>query len=375
MSSIEKRNRDGKVTYLARWRDDSGRQKKKTFVRKVDAQRFVIQLDSSLLSGTYTDPSEGRVLLDEWAKTWLGSRAHLKPSTRTRYESLLRKHVLPRFGRTPLSRITHADVTTWCSQMTSDGYAPGTVRQAHRVLSLMLTLALRDGRLAKNPCVGVPLPRARRNSHGYLSVHELHALADAAGDQRLAILVLGYTGLRFGELVALRVRNVDLMRRRLTISEAATEVKGHLVWGTTKTHQTRTVALPRFLADELATHLANRRPDDLAFTATRGGPLRLNVWRKVHFRPACQAAGLANLTDLRVHDLRHTAASLAISAGANVKVVQQMLGHASAAMTLDVYAGLFQTDMDLVAERLDALVPRTCPEPVVVDLAERRNAL
>ena len=108
--------------------------------------------------------------------------------------------------------------------------------------------------------------------------------------------------------------------------------------------------MPRFLADELADHLAGKAPGDLVFTAPEGGVLRNTNFRPRFFDPAAEKAGLPGLTP---HELRHTAASLAVAAGANVKAVQQMLGHASAAMTLDVYAGLFADDLDAVADRLD----------------------
>jgi integrase len=127
-------------------------------------------------------------------------------------------------------------------------------------------------------------------------------------------------------------------------------VGGHVVEGTTKNHHRRSVPIPRFLADELAEHLAGKKPDDLVFTSPTGRVLRNTNFRPRFFDPAAQRAGLAGLTP---HLLRHTAASLAVQAGANVKVVQQMLGHASAAMTLDVYAGLFADNLDEVADRLD----------------------
>jgi integrase len=137
---------------------------------------------------------------------------------------------------------------------------------------------------------------------------------------------------------ALRVGSLDRRRRRLRVSAAVVEVRGQLVEGTPKTHQQRAVPLPRFLIDELAAHVEGRSGDDLVFTTSAGAPLRNTNFRRRHWDKAVKASGLDGLTP---HDLRHTAASLAVGAGANVKAVQQMLGHASAAMTLDVYAGLF----------------------------------
>ena len=129
-----------------------------------------------------------------------------------------------------------------------------------------------------------------------------------------------------------------------------------MTYGTPKTHQHRSVPIPRSLVDDLAAHLAGRGPDDLVFASPRGAPLRNQNFRARVFGPAAVAIGIPELTP---HDLRHTAASLAVQAGANVKAVQRMLGHASAAMTLDVYAGLFGDDLDAVAERLDEAAARS----------------
>ena len=205
----------------------------------------------------------------------------------------------------------------------------------------------------------------------YLSAEQVSALAEAARPHELAIVTLAFTGLRFGELAALKVRRFDPVRRRLNVLESVTEVGSRLVWTTPKTHQARSVPVSVQIAEMLEHRCDGKQPDELIFTSPLGKTLRLNNWRKNVFDPAVKAAGLEGL---RPHDLRHTAASLAIQSGANVKVVQQMLGHASVAMTLDVYAGLFGDDPDSVADRLDALVPqmRHRAQEKLVDLAAVR---
>jgi len=134
-------------------------------------------------------------------------------------------------------------------------------------------------------------------------------------------------GLRWGEMSALRVGSLDLIRRRMRIKTAFVEVKGRLVEGTPKTHQNRTVPLPRFLVDDVAAHVEGKGPDELVFSTPAGAPLRNTNFRRRHWDWAVKEAGLHGLTP---HDLRHTAASLAVAAGANVEAVQRMLGHASA---------------------------------------------
>lgn len=258
---------------------------------------------------------------------------------------------VPTWDRVPLSRVAHSDVSAWVGDLSSSGLAPATVRYAYRVLSLALAAGVRDGRLVRNVAEGVRLPRVIKAEKVFLTHEQVAALAEACTPYQLLVRVLAYTGLRWGELAALKVGRVDLMRRRLDIAEASTEAGGYVVVGTPKSHQRRSVPIPRFLVDDLAAHIAGKSPQDLVFTAQGGTVLRNSNFRPRIFDPAAASVGLAGLTP---HELRHTAASLAVAAGANVKVVQLMLGHASAAMTLDVYAGLFGDDLDAVADRLDA---------------------
>lgn len=376
MASVEKRTRDGRTTWVARWRDPDGRQLKRSFVKRSAADRFMTGTEHSKLTGTYVDAALSRVAVDAWAAQWLAGQSHLKESTRARYAALLRRYVLPRWGTTPLASIGHAEVVAWVADLSRSGLSASSVRHAHRVLSLLLALAVRDGRLARNPADGVRLPRAAVAPKRFLTHQQVADVAAASDDPYgLAVHVLAYCGLRYGELAALRVSRVDLMRRRVEVVESMTEVAGRAVFGTPKSHQCRSVPIPRGIADDLAVHMAGKAPGDLVFTAPEGGLLRLTNFRRRHFDRAARSVGLDGLTP---HELRHTAASLAVSAGANVKSVQRMLGHASAAMTLDVYSGLFDDDLDAVAERLDAasakpLVPRVCPEATVTPITQRET--
>jgi integrase len=152
-------------------------------------------------------------------------------------------------------------------------------------------------------------------------------------------------------MAALRVGRLDVARRRARIVELVTEVQRHgMVWGSPKTHQIGEVPIPRSLAGELAAHAEGKTPDELVFTGVRsGGPIRVANFRRGNF----DAAKAIGLPGLHPHELRHTAASLAIANRADVKVVQQMLGHASATMTLDIYGHLFGNRLDEVADALD----------------------
>jgi integrase len=267
MANIAKRS-DGR--WRARYRDRAGREHSCHFKRKVDAQRWLDAVTTAVTTGTYTDPRRSRITVAEWSARWLATKVDLNATTRRGYEGMLRTHVLPRWGDAKLADVTHEQVAAWIAELRSTGLSASTVRQAHRVLSLVLALAVRDGRLARNPADGVPLPRPARGEQVFLTHGQLEALADAAGRDRLAVLFLGYTGVRYGEMAALRVRNLDLLRRRALIAEAVADVNGRAVFDTPKNHQRRTVPVPRFLLDELAAHVAGKGPDAYVFAADRG---------------------------------------------------------------------------------------------------------
>lgn len=180
------------------------------------------------------------------------------------------------------------------------------------------------------------------------------ALARKAKHPELVVF-LAYTGLRWGEATGLRVKHIDTARRRVSVEENAVEVGSAIKLGSPKTHERRQVRYPAFLAPTLEALVDGRDRDALVFGEGRmhlRRPKATTGW----FNSAVLAAQAeADVPFPRVtpHDLRHTAASLAISAGANVKAVQRMLGHASAAMTFDTYADLFDDDLDAVADALD----------------------
>ena len=336
--------------WRARYRDPSGRERARHFVRKIDAERWLIAIESTKHRGEWVDPAMPRITVGDWSTRWLQGQSQLKPGTRERYRNIVRVQILPEWERVRLSAITHADVVAWVAKLVADGYAGSTVRQVHRVFSLMLDLAVRDGRLPRNPATGVRLPRAAKGEPVFLTHTQVERLARACPGYELFVLVLAYTGMRWGEATAVRVRRVDLVKRRIEVVHTAVELNGEMTYGTPKTHQRRSVPVPRSLVDALAQHMAGKGPDDLVFTTPRGGVMRNHNFRSRVFVPAAVRIGMPGLTP---HDLRHTASSLAVQAGANVKAVQRMLGHASAAMTLDVYAGLFNDDLDAVADRLD----------------------
>jgi integrase len=241
------------------------------------------------------------------------------------------------------------------------------VLRAHGVLASILDTAVKDRRMLTNPARGVNLPRKVPKKRVYLSHAQVGHLANAAGLHRTLVRLLAYSGIRWGEAIGLRVGAIDALRRRVLVEENAVRVGGRIVVGTPKGHEKRSVPCPAFLADELAQLCAGKTREHLVFgdgTNHLQTPSSRDGW----FESSIRRAQLVDQTlpRITIHDLRHTAASLAISAGANVKAVQRMLGHKSAAMTLDTYADLFDDDVDAVATALDhaytaAGVSKRCP--------------
>jgi integrase len=357
MASAAKRP-NGK--WLGRYRGPDGKERTRTFSTRGDALRWAQEQERKVRRMDWTDPALSRITVGEWCEQWKGTW-QVKPKTVASYESLLKTCVLPKWQDVRLDHVTTSSVRTWVAGMTGVTGKPLSAsrkRAAYHLLTAMLDAAVEDGRLPKNPARSQTgqgrrsgfLPKLTQGrSKRYLTHEELHRLADAAGDYRTLILFLGYTGLRIGEAAALRVANVDLLRGRVTVSESVADVNGQLIFGPTKTHAVRSVPVPAFLRDGLSLLMVGKGREDLIFTSPEGQPLRLANWRQRVFDKAVREAGLDGLTP---HELRHTAASLAVAAGANVKAIQRMLGHKDAAMTLNVYADLFDDDLDGVGERL-----------------------
>ena len=334
------------------YRDAAGkRHTNGKFHRKRDADRWEEEQKAAIRNDVWVDPGRSKQTVGQWAETWMAGRVHLKPKTLASYRSLLTTQVLPTWEAVPLTKIRRSDVVAWVAAMRATGLSASRTRQAYHLLTSMLEDAVKDSRLARNPAAGVDLPRLPKSERRYLTHAQLAELADGSGPHRLLVLVLGYTGLRWGEAAALRARRVDLLRGRIEVAESVTDVDGRMVFGPPKSHARQRVPVPRFLRDDLAVQLADRAPDDLVFPSQVGTPLRVQNFRRSHFDRAAAAAGLKGLVP---HELRHTAASLAIASGASIKGVQSMLGHASAAMTLDRYGHLFGDELDAVADRMDA---------------------
>jgi integrase len=347
------------MRWRARYVDDSGREHNKMFGTKKAAQEWLNQQVSDQVTGAWTDPNLSVVTFGVMAERWFKTKATRAPKTVAGYRSLLDTVVLPRWKDVALGKIAFEDMQEWVTGLSVDGstktpgkgLSPSRVIQAHQVVGQVLRYAIKAKHLANNPAEDLELPAKVEGEQRYLTHELLHRLAVASGRFRTLVLVLGYCGLRFGEASALRISDVDIENRRIEVKRSATYVTGQgMTEGTTKTKKARTVPVPAFLAALLKTEIGDRAGVELVFPARRNEYLGTGELRWV-FDPAAKAVGVPGL---KPHELRHTCASLAISAGANIKVVQRLLGHKTAALTLDRYGHLYGDDLDAVAEAFDA---------------------
>lgn len=360
--------------YEARWTVvvEGGRRawRGKTFARERDAQRFLNHVQVDLERGDYIDPQLGRTVFSEVAIDWVATKPGRKLATRLGYEAILRNHVLPILGHRPVQSISKTTIRQLIADMETSGAGPGTVRGTIRsVVKPVLDLAVEQNMIRANPAVGLKLAASPRSEALFLNAEEVNVLAGEMEESYgVIVLFAAYTGLRFGEIAALRVKNLDLLRGRVTVAESVSEVVGHgLIYGPTKTYQTRVVSLPTFLRVPLANYVGPRagQPDALVFVAANGGPLRHGNFYGRRFKPAVRRALPERLHGLRFHDLRHTCASLLINeTNANPKAIQARLGHSSIQVTFDRYGHLFPGLDEQLTDKLDGVYARTQQAPL-----------
>jgi integrase len=338
--------------WQARYRDRSGRQRTKTWSSKGEARRFLVALEAQ-------EPGcgVGRTVdtdLRTYTTTWRRSLVDLRSGSLINIDSRLRRYILPALGDRPLADIRPAHVRDFLAALAAEGLSPTYTTGIYRVFARILASAETDGVTGRNPCRDIHPPRQISHLQQHiLSPSELARVADAIdGRYRALLYTAGYTGMRWGELAALKVPQLDLASNVITVVEALTETNGHIEVGPTRTGRIRTVSIPSFLSKLLADHL-ERYPSNGShtFSSARGDLLRRNFYRR-HFKPAVLRAGL--VPDLRFHDLRHSAAAILADLGAHPKQIQQRFGHSSIGVTLDRYAYLLPSLDALAAGRLEA---------------------
>ena len=367
MATVEKYKIKSGVRYSVRYMKPDGSQaRKRGFLTSEAAKHWARTVELKKTSGDYVDPRLGQATVGSVADAWLAAkRSKVKPSSYAPLAAAWKNHVEPVWGHWPLGQIEISHVEDWIIDLTTDRhddptdplkvtrkkYSATVVLRAHGVLAGILDRAVRDRLISTNKARAVEnLPRKQPKRKIYLSHEQVDELAGYCGDWSTLVLLLAYCGLRWGEAIGLRVEDLNLLRRRIDITRSVTQVGAKFEIGTPKSGKARSVAVPVFLVELLAKQAEGKARGALLFPGPAGDWLRRPNSERGWFIAAARKLGVEELTP---HDLRHTAASLAVAAGANVKAVQRMLGHESAALTLDVYADLFDDDLDTVASALD----------------------
>jgi integrase len=357
VGNIQRRKKASGISWDARWRDPDGNHRKRTFARRVDAERFLATVSADIVRGDYVDPHDPTTL-SEYAEAWREAQLH-RPTTRAHVETHLRRHVYPHFGHRRLAAIRPSEIQRWVTGM-SRALAPSTVQVIHGILAAIFKAAQRDRLVNSSPCAGTRLPKKQPVEVVPLTTETIHALADAVAERYRALVVLGSgTGLRQGECFGLVADEVNLAAATLRVTQQLILLpRLDPFFGPPKTTAShRTVPLPDVVVEALRTHLDRfpvQHPDGLIFTDDDGNSIRRTTFSREIWRPAVQAVGAPRGTGF--HDLRHYYASLLIRHGESVKTVQRRLGHATAAETLDTYAHLWPDSEDRTRAAIDTVL-------------------
>ena len=386
MAYIEKRKGPHGTRYRVRLRDPlSGVLLCQIFDSKTAALDWLHEQENSKRSGTWRDRQAGKTPVGELVEKFVDAAPDLAPATVALYRSVTRNHIQGhRIAARSVAALRPQDVRDWISQLQAEGVGVQAIRVARRLVARVLRQAQADGTIGANPVDAAPPPRLVRGQPHVLNVDEVQRIAEAIDPAyRALVLAAAYCGLRFGEVAALRLGDVDMLRRRLVVSRALSEVGGTVTEGQTKSGKTRMVTMPAAVVEALAAHLEDHE-GELIFTAPDGGYIRRTNWRRRVWAPAlghaglphpyapkgerCSLCGAAEADNLHTdpaptpHDLRHFGAAVAIAAGAHPKAIQERLGHASITTTLNVYGHLFPSLDEELAAKLDTLARGARPQ-------------
>lgn len=324
----------------------------------------IAALDAAVEAIENPAPKRSITTVADYVRDWLANTARPGVSARTyeRYEGEVRLHVAPAFEDVALQDVTAADVRRFKQAMVGVGLAPSTVGHAQGVLSTALNQAVADGAIPANPCSRVRKPREARTMRTLSAEQAGLLVASVVGTRdEAAYLVALKLGPRPGELSALFWEDVDFGRGEVVFRRSVDTHHAGAVWGPTKTGEARTVALPGGVLDALGRHRALQAEERMAarswkdgrivFPNRSGGVMRHNQ-RGREFARLLERAGLPKI---RLHDCRHTAATLMLQAGVPVPTVSQILGHKNATQTLNRYSHVLTGHQAEAAKVMDRL--------------------
>ncbi|WEV58960.1 site-specific integrase [Bifidobacterium sp. ESL0728] len=367
MASVEKYQwKDGTKRYRVWYRDTANKLHQKAgFKRKRDADDFVARLSVSVNDGTYVDPRKSRQLIGDLGRKWMDLKAvGWKESYQRTIKISWRVYVEPKWGNREIGSVTHDEVQQWVNGLSTgddswDGKPKSlsVVKRAYGILKDICEMAVDDKIIVQTPTrkIDMPLAGVKRKAV-VLTPEQLLNLVEHCGDRGPFILTLGLTGLRWGEAAALTVSDLDFKKHRVNVDKSATWVGSEVALGTPKHGKSRKVPMPSAVEEALRPLVKGKRPGDLVFVDRRGEYMRPQSTAKNNRSWFAKALRDAGLPMMRAHDLRHTAVSIAVSSGADVKVVQRMVGHSYATTTLDTYSDVFDSDLDDVSGNVDKVM-------------------
>ena len=342
-----------------RYRQPNGATSRKRGVTtKRDASVWASKVETSKVEGAYVSPARGRVTVGDLSVGWLARQEQtLSPSYYRTISYAYGKHVRPKWAGVAVNRVDSLDVKAWAASITRNGSSATVVNRAVGILAGILDDAVEHRALAFNPARRFKRgekPKKSPKRHIYLTEEDVCRLAEESGRHADLVLTLAFTGLRWGEAIALTVADIEFLKRRISVHRNAVLVGQDFEVGQTKGKENRTVPVAASVLSRLAARCEGRSASDLLFPARGGGYLKRPSYDSTGwFNRAVERAQVQTITP---HDLRHTCASLAVSAGANVLAVSRMLGHKDPSVTLRIYADLFDSDLDAVAVNLDAKI-------------------
>jgi integrase len=347
-----------------RYRDPEGVHRSRSFRRKSEAVAFENSVRDSIYRGIYQVPIDKKITVEEIYKQYLKSKRSLKPKSIEEIKTIWNHIISPTFAKTQASSINSERIYKWIDE-SAFGDAPKTsayrMNKALGYFSRMMDFAIEHGYLAKNPLLRpngkqIKVKTVETNNRRLtkaLSSSELKELASHCGERKDMILLMGMCGLRWAEIVGLRVGDFSKGCEKLKISRTLSEIGGIFHETTTKTGQDRIIFIPIHLAAMLRKRISKLNMDDLVFANDRGKPLHNSNFRTRVLLPGIKNAGVPKVT---LNDLRHTAASIAISNGADITSVARMLGHSDTSMTLKRYSHFYDSNMLKLSQRMNELL-------------------
>lgn len=389
MASVDRDASRKKTPWVCRWRDEAGIQRKKGFARKVDADRFRAQVEHTTATGSYIDPTAGKQTFMAYAEQYRKAQPH-RPNTAARWKSQLTKHVYPVLGNRPLAAVRRTEVQAFITGL-STKMAPSSAKVILATVKTIFGAAVRDRLIAHDPCNQIKLPDAPKEKVVPLTVEQVEVLAEVIAPRyRAAVVVCAGVGLRQGECFGLKPADVDFLRKTIRVERQIqpAEGGGTEVCPPKNKYSYRTIPVADVVLSEISAHMRefHRAGDEWLFCSPGGQALSRTsfndqVWRKareaaaVRFRDLAakeadkkQAAEMsrlaAQLIECGQHDLRHFFASALIRGGLNPKVVAERMGHADAAMTLNVYSHLWPDDEDRTRQAIEDVFKHDQPADV-----------